>query len=117
LYRAKTIDTVSHANFKVRYIRSENQWTISSPPKYVNKQISANQKFLFVWSALRADNESAEHFEHVSAIDVYDLKNGKYQFSLELPDLGGNKLRSFCVDHQSVICLYGYYVYQYKINF
>lgn len=117
LYKGKTIDTVSHAHIKVDYIKSLNETTISSPPLYVNKQSSANEKYLFVHSALIADNEVAESLEKVSVIDVYAVKDGKYQFSFYLPDFRGNKIRDFRVYGQSLYALYDHYLYKYQLNF
>jgi len=117
LYKGKTIDTVSHAHIKVDYIKSLNETTISSPPLYVNKQSAANEKYLFVHSALIADNEIAESLEKVSVIDVYAVKDGTYQFSFYLPDFRGNKIRDFRVYGQSLYALYDHYLYKYQLNF
>ncbi len=117
LYKGKTIDTVSHAHIKVDYIKSTNETTISSPPLYVNKQSSANEKYLFIHSALIADNEVAESLEKVSVIDVYAVKDGKYQFSFYLPDFNGKKLTDFRVYGQSLYALYDHYLYKYQLNF
>ncbi|WP_316834743.1 hypothetical protein [Pedobacter nutrimenti] len=117
LYKGKTIDTVSHAHIKVDYIKSLNETTISSPPLYVNKQSAANEKYLFVHSALIADNEIAKSLEKVSVIDVYAVKDGKYQFSFYLPDFRGNKIGDFRVYGQSLYALYDHYLYKYRLNF
>ncbi|PTS95405.1 hypothetical protein DBR11_21435 [Pedobacter sp. HMWF019] len=117
LYKGKTIDTVSHAHIKVDYIKSLNETTISSPPLYVNKQSAANEKYLFIHSALIADNEVAESLEKVSVIDVYAVKDGKYQFSFYLPDFRGNKIKDFRVYGQSLYALYDHYLYKYQLNF
>ncbi|HWW40883.1 hypothetical protein [Pedobacter sp.] len=117
LYKGKTIDTVSRAHIKVDYIKSLNETTISSPPLYVNKQSAANEKYLFVHSALMADNEVAESLDKVSVIDVYAVKDGKYQFSFYLPDFRGNKIRDFRVYGQSLYALYDHYLYKYQLNF
>jgi hypothetical protein len=117
LYKGKTIDTVSHAHIKVDYIKSSNETTISSPPLYVNKQSTANEKYLFIHSALIADNEVAESLGKVSVIDVYAVKDGKYQFSFYLPDFRGNKIRDFKVYGQSLYALYDHYLYKYQLNF
>jgi len=117
LYKGKTIDTVSHAHIKVEYIKSLNETTISSPPLYVNKQSAANEKYLFIHSALIADNEVAESLDKVSVIDVYAVKDGKYQYSFYLPDFRGNKVRDFKVYGQSLYALYDHYLYKYQLNF
>ena len=117
IYRGKTIDTVTHAHIKVAYIKSTNQTTLASPPLFVNKQSTANEKYLFIHSALIADNEVAESLDKVSVIDVYAIKDGKYQFSFYLPDIKKSKVRDFKVHEQSLYALYDHYLYKYRLNF
>ncbi|WP_316838135.1 hypothetical protein [Pedobacter nutrimenti] len=116
-YAGKTIDTNTQAKIKVSYIRSSNQATLSSPPIYVNKQTAANNKFLFIVSGLKADNEKYSLLGDFSIIDVYAVSNGKYQFSFYLPNFNGKKLADFRVDEQSLYALYDHYLYKYQLNF
>ncbi|WP_316835503.1 hypothetical protein [Pedobacter nutrimenti] len=117
MYAGKTIDTNTHAKIKVSYLRSSNQITLSAPPIYVNKQAAANNKFLFIVSGLKADNEKYSLLDEFSIIDVYAVSNGKYQFSFYLPNFNGKKLTDFRVDEQSLYALYDHYLYKYQLNF
>jgi len=117
LYGGKTIDTNTHAKIKVSYIKSSNQTTLSSPPVYVNKQAAANNRFLFIVSGLRADNEKGSLLDDFSTIDVYSVSNGNYQFSFYLPNFNKKKLTDFRVDEQSLYALYDHYLYKYQLNF
>jgi hypothetical protein len=117
LYKGKTIDTISHAQIKVANIHSTKQITMAAPPLYVNKCACANEKYLFVQSALRANNETDYMIKNVSTIDVYAVKDGKYQFSFYLPDFRGFKVRDFKVYGQSLYALYDHYLYKYQLNF
>lgn len=117
LYKGKTIDTNTHAKIKVSTIKSQNQTTLSAPPVYVNKQSAANEKYLFIHSGLKADNEMAETLDGLSVIDVYELKNGKYKFSFYLPNFNGKKLTDFRVYGQSLYALYDHYLNKYQLNF
>ncbi|WP_146186455.1 hypothetical protein [Pedobacter sp. HMWF019] len=117
LYRGKTIDTVAHAKIKVARIKSSNQITLSAPPVYVNKQSTANEKYLFIHSALKADNETADMHEQGAAIDVYNVSDGKYKLSFYLSDFNGKKLTDFRVYGQSLYALYDHYLYKYQLNF
>lgn len=117
LYKGKTIDTISHAQIKVARIKSSGQITMAAPPLIVNKRACANEKYLFVQSALRANNETDYMIKNVSMIDVYAVKDGKYQFSFYLPDFRGHKVRDFKVYGQSLYALYDHYLYKYQINF
>lgn len=117
LYRGKTIDTNIHAKIKVVKVNSKNQLTLASPPVYVNKRISANEKHLFIQSALKADNETDKTRDDATAIDVYNVSDGKYKLSFYLPNFDGKRLTDFKVYRQSLYALYGHYLYKYKLNF
>jgi hypothetical protein len=117
LYRSKTIDTVSHAHISVASISSEHQVTLSSPPMFVNKQSCANKDWLFIHSALKADNETQAVLDAVSVIDVYLIKDGRYHFSFYVPDFRGKKMRDFKVYGNTLVALYDHYVYTYHLNF
>lgn len=117
LYTGKTIDTVAHAKIKLGRIASDNQLTIANPPVYVNKKASANERYLFINSALKADNETIEMHEGAAAIDVYDLNNGKYKFSFYLASINVAKMTDFAVCGQTLYALFGTSLYKYKLNF
>lgn len=117
LYKGKTIDTISRAQIEVAKIKSSGEITMAAPPLYVNKHACANEKYLFIQSALRANNETDYMIKHVSMIDVYAVADGKYEFSFYLPDFRGFKVRDFKVYGQSLYALYDHYLYKYQLNF
>lgn len=117
LYQGKTIDTISRAQIKVAKITSTGETIMAAPPLFVNKRACANSKYLFVQSALRANNETEYMIKDVSMIDVYAISDGKYQFSFYLPDFRGFKVRDFKVYDQSLYALYDHYLYKYRLNF
>ncbi|NRF37586.1 hypothetical protein [Pedobacter foliorum] len=117
LYKGKTIDTISRAQIKVAKIASTGETTMAAPPLHVNKRACANEKYLFVQSSLRANNETEYMIKDVSMIDVYAVADGKYQFSFYLPDFRGFKVRDFKVYGQSLYALYDHYLYKYQLNF
>lgn len=115
-YRGKTIDTVSHAQIKVASIRSDNSITLAAPPLMVNKKSATSGQYLFVNSALQAKNETAEAFNTASVIDVYDLRNGIYQFSFYLFDFNEEKLREFKVAGDKLVALYDHYAVIHRLE-
>jgi len=117
LYTGKTIDTISHAKIKLGKIKSENQITMTAPPVYVNKKACANENYLFINSALKADNETDSMHNSAVPIDVYAVKDGKYQFSFYLPDFNGIKMTDFKVYGKTLVVLFGHYVYTFQLNF
>jgi len=117
LYRAHTIDTIAHAHVKVAYIHSKHELTLAAPPLFVNKQSCANDKYLFVHSAIQANNETTLMHDSAAAIDVYNTSDGKYLFSFYLPDFQGYKLRDFTVYKTTLMAFFGPYLYMFKLNF
>jgi hypothetical protein len=117
LYKGKTRDTVSYARIKVSRISSEHQTTISTPPLVVNKQCTANDRWLFIHSGLKADNETISLHNNAAVIDVYSISDGKYNLSFYLPDFNGEKLTDFRVYGHSLYALYDHYLYKYKLSF
>ena len=116
LYRGKTIDTITQAQIKVSEIESENKFTLSAPPLFVNKLSCTWKNWLFVNSALEAKNEMKNNFDVSSVIDVYDLRNGSYKFSFYIPDYGKKKIRAFAVNNNALIALYDNYIMTYNLN-
>ncbi|WP_316837826.1 hypothetical protein [Pedobacter nutrimenti] len=117
LYKGKTIDTNSLAKIKVGRIKSSNQVTMASPPLLVNKQACANKDYLFIRSALKADNETDDMHDKATAIDVYSANDGKYKLSFYLPEFAGEKLTDFKVYDKMLVALFGHYIYTFKLNF
>lgn len=117
IYRGKTIDTVCTAHIRIGTISSDHQLTLAAPPLYVNGQCSATRERLFVHSVRKADNEIGEILDQVSIIDVYLVENGKYQFSVYLPNFKNIKMTDFKVFGKQIIALYDHYIYTYQLNF
>lgn len=116
-YTEKTIDTTSHPQIKIHNNKKLHQMTLDAPPKFVNKQASANSYYLFIHSAIKADNELDKEIKVVNPIDVYALKNGKYEFTIYLPNFDDEKLKDFRVDGNVLSALYDHYLYFYKLDF
>jgi hypothetical protein len=79
--RSHTLDTISKAQIEVATINSSDQYTLSTPPLFVNRRSSVYGNRLFVNSNIIARNESKSAFDQGEVIDVYDLSSGQYQFS------------------------------------
>ena len=109
LYKGNTIDTVSRAQIKVAKIESKNEVTLAAPPLMVNKQSSVFNEWLFVNSNMLSKNENVEVFSAVPVIDVYNLKDGKYQFSFYLfgTNKEGAKMHGFKVFNNMIVALFG----------
>ncbi|MBT1685494.1 hypothetical protein [Dawidia soli] len=115
-YRGNTIDTVSHAQVSGAKISSEGSYTMSTPPVTVNETSCVSNGLLFVKSPLLSKNEDENAFKWQSAVDVYDLENGTYQFSFYVPKFEGKSFREFRVVEDRLIVLYDHHLEINELN-
>jgi hypothetical protein len=98
LRKQHTIDTTTRAKIKIETINSSGSTTFASPSHSVNKTSCISQNLLFVNSGLLAKNEPQKAHDNATVIDVYELSDGKYQFSFYIYNYGGKeKLKEFKV--------------------
>jgi hypothetical protein len=117
LYTGRTIDTVSQAQLSVATIGADSSTTLSAPPHFVNYFSCIADNLLFVHSALMANNETESQFEQASAIDVYDVRDGRYRFSFYIPKLLDKKMKSFRIFGNRLFAIYDHYLVVYQVNF
>lgn len=117
LYKAKSIDTVSRSHLLVARIKDRHEITLAEPPRFVKEQIAANDKYLFVHSVLKADNETEQTFQLLNAIDVYDSHSGKYVQTIYIMNFNQEKMKEFAVYGQYLVALYSHYLYIHKLMF
>lgn len=111
-YSLKTIDTI-HSNaivFQSVNIKGEETIMPSTPRMAVNIDAVVSGAYLFIRSALKADNEQAGSFRKNTVIDVYNTVNGNYEGSFYIPDQQGEKLQAFIVRDQVITALFLTYV-------
>ncbi|MCR8556928.1 hypothetical protein KXD93_04715 [Mucilaginibacter sp. BJC16-A38] len=116
-YKANTIDTVTHPHIRVAENKSNGDISLASPAVFVNKHCATNGSYLFIHSTLKADNETDVTHGRASAIDIYRVDNGRYIYTIYLPDLDGYKLRDLRVCGSTMVALFGPYVYYYQLDF
>jgi len=117
IYTGKTIDTINHAHISVTSIKSDHSTTLSSPPLLVNRTGCSNGEYIFINSALIANNENHNLLNKAEIIDVYQVENGKYKFSFYLPHFAGKKVNDFKVYGKNLVAIYDHYLMVYKLNF
>ncbi|MDR6783318.1 hypothetical protein ABIE26_000194 [Pedobacter africanus] len=117
-YTGKTIDTNSKAKIKVAEIEKDGKKlrTLAAPPLYVNKRGYSNGNYIYIQSALMADNENKEKFKQHEVIDVYLQDNGEYSHSIYLPKYKDKKLTGFAVRGRALIALHERYLIKYSIR-
>lgn len=117
LYTASTIDSNQFAKLKISTIKKEKstETVFAAPPIVVNKQGYSFGSWIYMNSALQADNDSRRDFEGNSIIDVYSSEDGKYYGSLYLPNYAGNKISDFAVYGNILVAISGNFLLSYKI--
>jgi hypothetical protein len=117
LFKGKTIDTNNHVQIKIGRIASEHQFTLASPPAFVNKHCATNNRYLFVQSALKADNELNDEMNEAAVVDVYNVSNGQYLLSFYVGDFDHEKMRDFRICGNTLVALFDHYIYLYQLYF
>ncbi|HTF20656.1 MAG TPA: hypothetical protein VK658_21435 [Chryseolinea sp.] len=107
IYTVHTIDTTTRAKLTVDSIPSANKVTLSSPPSIVNRRMAINNEYIFINSALAADNEDKATFNANAVIDVYALRDGTYKFSFYIPNSNGERLGEFLVSENRLVTFHG----------
>ena len=81
-------------------------FTNLTPSKFINGKNCVYNGTLYINSKVSASNEKPAEFNNNSAIDMYDVKTGKYKGSIYIPGFKGEKVRSFKVFSKHIIALY-----------
>jgi hypothetical protein len=100
----KTIDTTSVAKIAVN--ETDGKITMSKPPLVVNNGTCVDGKYLFIRSNLLARNESAGDFKNRSVIDVYNIIDGSYRFSIYIENYEGSKMQDFLVENSTIVAMF-----------
>lgn len=90
LRKIKTIDPIDTVTFETAKIESSNSTAITSPATMVNSKMARWKKYLFILSKLMGRNEDQVLFTRSSVIDIYDLEQSKYLYSVYLPSQDKN---------------------------
>ncbi len=107
--RGRTIDTLSWYTLEstTEMGKSGGVVTNSNPRKYVNEAMAVSGGRLYVYSAVKADNETHNEFMSGPVIDVYNVSQLHYLGSYRLlAAKEGAALRSFRVEGQKLYALY-----------
>lgn len=119
LYTSRTIDTTNSNPVSINKVvgKTETRFVPNKARKIINSNCAAENGFLFVLSRIKADNEIDSDFENNSVIDVYTASSGRYFSSFYIPDVMGEKMRSFMVQGHLIYALYKKHVFIYNCPF
>jgi uncharacterized membrane protein YphA (DoxX/SURF4 family) len=115
-YRGNTIDTITHAQIKVAYLKGKNERKMAAPPLLVNAHASVCDNLLFVHSKVPGRYENEKVWQQSSIIDLYDIKKSKYIFSFAIYEIGNQKLRSFFVTPTHLFALMDTQIVVYRLK-
>ena len=109
-----TIDTVTHAQVKVRHL-DDGRHKLEAPPLVVNKNMVANNDLLLVESNLKGKFESAVVWENASVIDIYSTKEQSYLGSFFIEHRGKTKLSQMLLTDEYLFILSGHELLRYRL--
>ena len=115
LGRGRTIDTVSRAQLQVSESRSGLK-QMGQAPLLVNRRAALYNNLLFVNSQLPGKEDNAKLWKQASIIDIYNIRDGSYQFSFPLYHIEGNKLESFKVIDSCVYLINEKWIVRYDLR-
>lgn len=115
-YRGKTIDTISHANFKTAYIKETKERKMASPPLTVNQLTASSNGLLFVNSKILGRYEAKEMWQQTSIVDIYDIQNNSYLSSIYIYHVGKERLQSMYVIGDNLYAIIGSNLHRYHLN-
>lgn len=96
-YRGHTIDTISHAQIKVSYLKNNTERRMSAPPLTVNANVAVHANLLFINSKIQGRFEDHKLWKQAAIIDVYDLNKNTYLLSFAIYNIQDKKLQAFRV--------------------
>ncbi|RNL87746.1 hypothetical protein ED312_10110 [Sinomicrobium pectinilyticum] len=116
LHRYHTLDTISRARIASKEIKSENSFTLTSPPAATQRFSTVSGNYLYINSGLLARNEEEEQFKKNVVIDVYELSNGEYKYSFYLPRYKGEGISGFKVFGNRLFAIHDQHLVAYTIE-
>ena len=115
-YRGNTIDTTTHANLKVVYIKETGQRKIASLPATVNQLTVVSGNLLFVNSKLIGRYEPREMWKEASIVDVYDIQRNAYLSSIYIYDVNEDKVQSMLISGNNLYTIIGHQLHKYRLS-
>jgi uncharacterized membrane protein YphA (DoxX/SURF4 family) len=114
--REHTIDTISHAQIKVAYLKGGTQRKMAAPPSEVNAITATKNNLLFVQSKVPGLYENGPMWKHAAIIDVYNLKKNTYVLSFPIFGIEDNNLKSMFVTNDHLYVIIGNQLMMYELK-
>ena len=119
IHQDQTIDTTDRPQLNIGSFKNKEitSTTFSSPPFEINRNACASDGLLYVCSNVRAENEEQSAFDLYSTLDVYQIKNGRYQFSFYILKENNHPISSFQIDRKTLYVICDHYLTEYELTF
>jgi hypothetical protein len=106
-YFGKTIDTTNTNLVNIGLVKEDGITKVMStkPRVVVNRLIETGNGKIFVFSGLRADNETFTEFNRNLSVDLYNINTGGYIGSLHLSSSHGGRVQDVEVFENKLIVL------------
>lgn len=106
--KGRTIDTTSQYTMKTRKVKESKGYKVTNdgPQRHVNKAACMANGILYVYSYMKADNETTDAFANSNVIDLYDTTALNYLGSYRLPAEGKKRIRHFEIKYGKIYALY-----------
>lgn len=115
-YKGNTIDTTTHANIKVAYIKNTSQRKLAAPPFTVNQLSTVNNDMLFVNSKLIGKYEPKEMWKEASIIDIYNIKKKIYKSSIYIYNSNKSKVSDMILLNNNLYVIIGHELHKYHLS-
>ena len=120
VYKANTIDTLSSDSSWAGRSKSNQKnvfnYTNTAPKRLHNYESCVAFGKLYNQSKLKADNEDNTVSSNNATIDIYNVKDGKYQGSIYIPHYKDEKIKQFRVLTDRIVVQYKTSIVTYKYN-
>jgi uncharacterized membrane protein YphA (DoxX/SURF4 family) len=116
IYRGTTIDTTTHANLKIAFIKNTKQRKIASPPSTVNQLTAVSDTLLFVNSKLIGRYEPKEMWKEASIVDVYNIEKNTYLSSIYIYNVNEEKVQSMLILGNNLYTIIGHNLHRYHLD-
>lgn len=116
LNTVRTIDTNFTAKLHLTSIKDGQAITISGKPKVINTTTCLHDSLLYIYSKLKADNQSDSSYRASNNIDVYNIFTGAYVGSVALPRYKKAQISSLQIYESKLYVIAGRYLLRYPIQ-
>jgi hypothetical protein len=116
LSKSHTIDTITHAQVKVAFLKGGLERRLSAPALVVNKHACAGGGRLLVHSAIMGKFETKEMWQSASIVDVYNYQLQKYISSAYIYHEGSLSISEMMVEGDNLYVILGYHLHRYKLG-